>query len=32
MKWRFDDILTFMSVVEAGGVTSAAIRLKLSNR
>lgn len=30
MKWRFDDILTFMSVMEAGSVTSAATRLKLS--
>jgi DNA-binding transcriptional LysR family regulator len=30
MKWRFDDILTFMSVVEAGSMTSAAARLKVS--
>lgn len=30
MKWRFDDILTFMSVMEAGSVTSAATRLKVS--
>jgi DNA-binding transcriptional LysR family regulator len=30
MNWRFDDILTFMSVVEAGSVTSAARRLNLS--
>jgi DNA-binding transcriptional LysR family regulator len=30
MKWRFDDILTFMSVMEAGSVTSAAKRLKVS--
>jgi DNA-binding transcriptional LysR family regulator len=30
MKWRFDDILTFMSVIEAGSVTSAATRLKMS--
>ncbi|MFK4724648.1 DNA-binding transcriptional LysR family regulator [Bradyrhizobium niftali] len=30
MKWRFEDILTFMSVVEAGSVTSAAIRLNTS--
>jgi DNA-binding transcriptional LysR family regulator len=30
MKWRFDDILTFMSVVEAGSVTSAATRLNIS--
>jgi DNA-binding transcriptional LysR family regulator len=30
MKWRFDDILTFMSVMEAGSITSAATRLKVS--
>jgi DNA-binding transcriptional LysR family regulator len=30
MKWRFDDILTFMSVIEAGSVTSAAKRLNVS--
>ena len=30
MKWRFDDILTFMSVMEAGGMTSAATRLNVS--
>ena len=30
MKWRFDDILTFVSVVEAGSVTSAATRLNVS--
>src|ERR1700756_5023580 len=30
MKWRFDDILTFMSVMEAGSVTSAAKRLNVS--
>jgi DNA-binding transcriptional LysR family regulator len=30
MNWRFDDILTFMSVVEAGSVTSAATRLNVS--
>jgi DNA-binding transcriptional LysR family regulator len=30
MNWRFDDILTFISVIEAGSVTSAATRLKLS--
>jgi DNA-binding transcriptional LysR family regulator len=24
MKWRFDDILTFVRMVEAGSVTSAA--------
>lgn len=30
MKWRFDDILTFMSVMESGSVTSAATRLKVS--
>ena len=28
--WRFDDILTFMSVMEAGSVTSGAARLKMS--
>jgi DNA-binding transcriptional LysR family regulator len=30
MNWRFDDILTFMCVVEAGSVTSAARRLNIS--
>lgn len=30
MKWSFDDILTFMSVMEAGSVTSGAARLKMS--
>jgi DNA-binding transcriptional LysR family regulator len=30
LKWRFDDLVTFMSVVEAGSVTSAATRLNLS--
>jgi DNA-binding transcriptional LysR family regulator len=30
MKWRFDDILTFTSVMEAGSITSAAARLKVS--
>jgi DNA-binding transcriptional LysR family regulator len=30
INWRFDDILTFISVVEAGSVTSAATRLNLS--
>ena len=30
MKWRFDDVLTFMQVVEAGGITAAAARLNLS--
>jgi DNA-binding transcriptional LysR family regulator len=30
MNWRFDDIVTFMSVVEAGGITSAATRLNVS--
>lgn len=30
MKWRFDEILTFMSVMEAGGITSAATRLNVS--
>jgi DNA-binding transcriptional LysR family regulator len=29
-NWRFDDILTFVSVVEAGSVTSAATRLNVS--
>ena len=29
MNWRFDDILTFISVIEAGSVTSAATRLNL---
>jgi DNA-binding transcriptional LysR family regulator len=30
MKSRFDDILTFLQVVEAGGITAAAARLNLS--
>ena len=30
MKWRFEDILTFMNVVEAGSLTSAATRLNTS--
>jgi DNA-binding transcriptional LysR family regulator len=30
MNCRFDDILTFISVVEAGSVTSAATRLNVS--
>ncbi len=30
MKWRFDDVLTFLEVVEAGGVTAAAARLNVS--
>ena len=30
MKWRFEDILTFMSVIETGSITSAAARLKIS--
>ncbi|PZV33981.1 LysR family transcriptional regulator [Mesorhizobium kowhaii] len=30
MKWRFEDILTFINVVEAGSVTSAATRLNTS--
>ena len=30
MNWRFNDILTFIDVVEAGGVTSAAARLNVS--
>lgn len=30
MKWRFEDILTFMDVMEAGSITAAAARLNLS--
>lgn len=30
MTWRFEDMLTFLKVVEAGGVTAAAAELKLS--
>lgn len=30
MKWHFDDVLTFMQVVEAGGITAAAARLNVS--
>jgi DNA-binding transcriptional LysR family regulator len=30
MNWRFDDIVTFINVVEAGSVTSAATRLNVS--
>ena len=30
MAWRFEDMLTFLKVVEAGGVTAAAAELKLS--
>lgn len=30
MKWRFDDLSTFLTVVEAGGITAAAERLNLS--
>ena len=30
MAWRFDDVLTFLKVVEAGGITAAASELKLS--
>lgn len=30
MKWRFEDLTTFLSVVEAGGITAAATRLGLS--
>lgn len=29
-NWRFDDVLTFVSVVEAGSITSAATRLNVS--
>jgi len=30
MGWRFDDVVTFLSVVEAGGITAAAERLNVS--
>ncbi|WP_298372265.1 LysR family transcriptional regulator [uncultured Bradyrhizobium sp.] len=30
MKWRFDDIVTFVRVMEAGGITAAADRMNLS--
>jgi DNA-binding transcriptional LysR family regulator len=30
MRWRFDDILTFVQVMEAGSVTAAAARLNVS--
>ena len=30
MTWRFDDLLTFLRVVEAGGVTAAATELNVS--
>jgi DNA-binding transcriptional LysR family regulator len=30
MRWRFDDVATFLHVVEAGGITAAAERLNLS--
>lgn len=30
MKWRFDDVGTFLHVVEAGGITAAAQRLNVS--
>src|SRR5579885_3217534 len=30
MKWRFDDIVTFLQVVEAGSITAAAERLGMS--
>ena len=30
MRWRFDDIVTFLHVVEAGGITAAAERLNVS--
>lgn len=30
MKWRFDDLLTFMQVMENGSITTAAARLNLS--
>ena len=32
MKWRFDDILTFMSVMEAGSVTSGAADVEIGNQ
>ncbi|SDP46548.1 transcriptional regulator, LysR family [Phyllobacterium sp. YR620] len=30
MKWRFDDLLTFLDVVETGSITATAARLNLS--
>ena len=30
MNWRYDDLVTFLTVVEAGGITAAADRLKLT--
>jgi DNA-binding transcriptional LysR family regulator len=30
MRWRFDDLITFLSVVESGSVTSAAARLNVA--
>ena len=30
MNWRYDDLATFLTVVEAGGITAAAKRLKLT--
>lgn len=30
MKWRFDDILTFIRVMETGSITAAAERMNLS--
>lgn len=30
MRWRFDDIVTFVRVMEAGGITAAADRMNLS--
>src|SRR5687767_11683343 len=30
MKWRFDDLLTFLDVMETGSITASAARLNLS--
>ncbi|TWT02841.1 LysR family transcriptional regulator [Reyranella sp. CPCC 100927] len=30
MKWRFEDVLTFLQVMESGGITAAATRLNVS--
>jgi DNA-binding transcriptional LysR family regulator len=30
MRWRFDEIVTFLHVVEAGSITAAAERLNIS--
>ncbi|WP_163414120.1 helix-turn-helix domain-containing protein, partial [Escherichia coli] len=30
MKWRFDDLLTFLDVMETGSITMTAARLNLS--